>query len=73
MYQLSSEGGTRTDLASAQIRLRRGAMASPDGTAAPLSAQSRILIPVPGTHLDLYEEEVPREGATVTRPYQMAR
>ena len=63
----------RPDPASAQMRLRRGAMAGPDGTAAPLSAQSRILLPAPGTPLDLYEEEVPREGATVTRTYQLAR
>ena len=63
----------RTDLVSPQIRLRRGAMAGPDGTATPLSARSRILLPQPGTPLDLYEEEVPREGATVTRTYQMAR
>jgi hypothetical protein len=63
----------RTDPASAQMRLRRGAMAGPDGTTAPLSAQSRILLPAPGTPLDLYEEEVPREGATVTRTYQLAR
>ena len=63
----------RPDPASAQMRLRRGAMAGPDGTAAPLSAQSRILLPIPGTPLDLYEEEVPREGATVTRTYQLAR
>ena len=63
----------RTDLVSPQIRLRRGAMAGPDGTATPLSVRSRILLPQPGTPLDLYEEEVPREGATVTRTYQMAR
>jgi hypothetical protein len=36
-------------------------------------ARGRILTPRPGWKLDLYEEEVPREGVRVTRNYQYTR
>jgi hypothetical protein len=51
-------------------RLRRGSLPQPDGTTrtAPLG---RIL--EPERELRLYEEEVPREGARVTRAYRYAR
>jgi hypothetical protein len=48
------------------IRLRRGAQEPVAPT-----AQGRIL--EPGRPLSLYEEEVPRAGARVTRAYQYAR
>jgi hypothetical protein len=36
-------------------------------------AKGRILTPNPGRRLDLYEEEIPREGVRVTRSYQYTR
>jgi hypothetical protein len=52
------------------LRLRRGTLPQPDGVGhtAPLG---RIL--EPERELPLYEEEVPREGARVTRAYRYAR
>jgi hypothetical protein len=57
---------------SGTVRLRRGRLLRrgvQDGVAP--TAQGRIL--EPGRPLSLYEEEVPRAGARVTRAYQYAR
>jgi hypothetical protein len=55
------------------IRFRRGAMLRQDGSNAPRPARSRILAPTPGARLDLFEEEVPREGVRIVRAFQFAR
>jgi hypothetical protein len=62
--QISAESGA--------IRFRRGTTLRPDGTHRPQPARSRILHPNAGM-LDIFEEEIPREGARVTRSYQYAR
>ena len=54
------------------IRFRRGATLRQDGTLRPQPALSQILKPSAGP-LDIFEEEIPREGARVTRSYQYAR
>jgi len=54
------------------IRFRRGATLRQDGTTQPQPALSQILQPGVGP-LDIFEEEIPREGARVTRSYQYAR
>jgi hypothetical protein len=56
----------------AAIRFRRGAMLRQDGLVRPQTAMSQILVPGAGP-LDIFEEEIPREGARVTRSYQYAR
>lgn len=55
------------------IRLRRGAMprTGSNGQGEPIKPLGRVL--EPDRNLLLYEEEVPREGARVTRSYQYAR
>jgi hypothetical protein len=56
--------------------LRLGAMPAvqPDGSIAPIRPLGRLLVPAtPGAEVVLREEEVPREGARVTRAYQLAR
>ena len=55
------------------IRLKRGALPKPevDGIEGMLEPQGRVL--EPGQDLLLHDEEVPREGARVTRSYQYAR
>ncbi|OKI45493.1 hypothetical protein [Micromonospora sp. CB01531] len=60
------------ELAPGRIELRRGAVRrpTPDGEM-PVEPQGRLLLP--GQPLSLHEEEVPREGATVTRSWQYAR
>jgi hypothetical protein len=55
------------------IRLRRAAMLDADGRPQFNRAKGRILTPQPGRKLDLFEEEVPREGIRVTRNYQYTR
>jgi hypothetical protein len=55
------------------IRLRRAAMLDAAGVPQLSQARGRILTPDPGRRLDLYEEEVPREGVRVTRSYQYTR
>ncbi|PSJ37666.1 PA14 domain-containing protein [Allosphingosinicella deserti] len=50
-------------------RLRRSALASADGV--PIAPLGRTL--EPGRRLDIYEEEIPRAGARVTRSWQLAR
>jgi len=54
------------------IRFRRGATLRQDGTLKPQPALSQILKPSVGP-LDIFEEEIPREGCRVTRSYQYAR
>jgi hypothetical protein len=56
----------------AAIRFRRGATLRQDGSVRPQTAMSQILSPGAGP-LDIFEEEIPREGARVTRSYQYAR
>ena len=55
------------------IRLKRGALPrlASDGIEGALEPQGRVL--EPGHELLLHDEEVPREGARVTRAYQYAR
>ena len=55
------------------LRLKRGAMLNPDGLPEPVHATGRILNPDAGRGLELFEEEVPREGVRVTRNYQYTR
>jgi hypothetical protein len=58
---------------SRTIRLRRAAMLDVDGVPQFGRSKSRILTPQPGRRLDLYEEEIPREGVRVTCNYQYTR
>lgn len=58
---------------SRAIRLRRAAMLDERGVPQFNRAKGRILTPQPGRRLDLFEEEVPREGIRVTRNYQYTR
>jgi hypothetical protein len=53
------------------IRLRRSTVLQADGVSRPVRPKGRIL--EPDRPLDLFEEEVPRAGARVTRAYQYAR
>jgi hypothetical protein len=53
------------------LRLKRGAVLDTEGIPQPVHALGRIL--ESGHELLLFEEEVPREGARVTRSYQWAR
>jgi hypothetical protein len=55
------------------LRLKRGAVLKTDGSREVLHAMGRILSPHPGHALDLYEEEVPREGIRVRRTHQYCR
>lgn len=58
------------------MTLRLGALpvVQPDGTPAPIRPLGRLLTPPsPDAEVVLREEEVPREGARVTRAYQLAR
>ncbi len=61
------------DKASGAIAFRRGATLQPDGSRNLQSAQSRVLRPDRQDKLDIYEEEIPREGTRVTRAFQYAR
>jgi hypothetical protein len=61
------------DKTSGAIAFRRGATLRPDGSRNTQSAQSRILMPDAQNKLDMFEEEIPREGARVTRGFQYAR
>jgi hypothetical protein len=61
------------DASSGAIAFRRGATLRPDGSRNAQSAQSRVLRPDPQDKLDIFEEEIPREGARVTRAFQYAR
>ena len=53
------------------LRLKRGAALNTDGSKELVHALGRIL--ESGHELSLFEEEVPREGARVTRGYQFTR
>lgn len=53
------------------LRLKRGAVLKTDGSQESIPALGRIL--ESGQELSLFEEEVPREGARVTRSYQFTR
>jgi hypothetical protein len=55
------------------LRLKRGAVLKTDDLPEPVYAMGRILTPDPGRQLELFEEEVPREGVRVTRNYQYTR
>ncbi|MBL8527382.1 MAG: hypothetical protein JNL68_06830, partial [Burkholderiales bacterium] len=62
----------RIDPARPDIRLRRGrVLLDRDGQPVTPGALGRVL--EPATPLSLYEEEVPRAGARVTRAWQYAR
>jgi hypothetical protein len=63
----------QTEAATGGIRLVRGAVLRPDGSQQVIRSQGRILNPDGKPSLNIYEEEVPREGARVTRSYQLAR
>lgn len=61
------------DSASGAIAFRRGATLRPDGSRDTQSVQSRVLMPDPQNKLDIFEEEIPRQGARVIRSFQYAR
>jgi hypothetical protein len=63
----------QTDATTGAVRLIRSAVLRPDGTQLVVRPQGRILNPDGKPSLDIYEEEVPREGARITRSYQLAR
>jgi hypothetical protein len=63
----------QTDATTGAVRLIRGAVLRSDGTQLVVRPQGRILNPDGKPSLNIYEEEVPREGARVTRSYQLAR
>jgi hypothetical protein len=60
------------DAATNSLRLVRAAMLAPDGTNQLRRARGPLLN-VPGPGLVLFDEEVPREGARITRSAQHAR
>jgi hypothetical protein len=64
----------RTQLQDPSVGLRLGALERtlPDGTTEPVRPLGQLLQPLTGDVV-LHEEEVPREGARVTRAYQLAR
>ncbi len=68
--QIQTDANDPTKLA---VRLLRGAVLKPDGSQQIVRSQGRILNPDGAAPLAFYEEEVPREGARVTRNYQFAR
>jgi hypothetical protein len=55
------------------LRLKRGAVLKTDGTRETIHAKGHILNPGDSKALELFEEEVPREGIRVTRSYQFTR
>jgi hypothetical protein len=68
--QIQTDANDATKLA---VRLVRGAVLKPDGSQPIVRSQGRVLNPDGKPSLNIYEEEVPREGARVTRSYQLAR
>jgi hypothetical protein len=64
----------RTQLQDPSIGLRLGALERtlPDGTTEPIKPLGQLLQPLAG-EIVLREEEVPREGARLSRAYQLAR
>jgi hypothetical protein len=63
----------QTDPATLAVRLVRGTVLKPDGSQQIVHSQGRILNPDNNARLAVYDEEIPREGAKVTRSYQLAR
>lgn len=61
------------DPVNGAIAFRRGATLQPDGSRNTQSAQSRVLMPDPQEKLDIFEEEIPREGVRVMRGFRYAR
>ncbi len=59
--------------ATLAVQLVRGAVLNVDGSLQVIRSQGRILNPDNKGLLALYEEEVPREGARVSRNYQLTR
>lgn len=59
----------------AGLRLERAKLLATDGAPRFVEARGRILNPAEaaGAGLAIFEEEIPREGARVTRAYQLAR
>ena len=57
------------------LRLKRAALLEPAGRHEPNRARGRVLNPEPPPPggLSIHDEEIPREGARVTRHYQLAR
>ena len=53
------------------MRLKRGAVLQPDGSSTVHHSQSRVL--GTGSPLLLYDEDVPREGAQMTRLRRLSR
>jgi len=68
--RIQTDANDATKLA---VRLVRGAVLKPGGSQQIVRSQGRILNPDSRAPLAFYEEEVPREGARVTRSYQFAR
>lgn len=64
---------TLTDPLTRTVRLVRGALLKADGSQQIVRSRGRILNPDGAAPLAFYEEEVPREGARVTRNYHLAR
>lgn len=63
----------QVDPARSAVAFRQGATLQHDGSRNVQSAQSRVLMPDHQDKLDIHEEEIPREGARVTRGFQYAR
>jgi len=61
----------QTTAGQALSRLKRGALLQPDGTKKPNVATGDVLLSL--SNLLLYDEEVPREGACITRRRRLAR
>jgi hypothetical protein len=64
---------TRPDDPSLGLRLGALPRSLPDGSTELIPPLGRLLQPPGGGDLVLSEEEVPREGARITRAYQLAR
>jgi hypothetical protein len=63
----------RIESGNGSIAFRRGATLRQDGSREMQSARSRVLMPDPQDTLDIFEEEIPREGVRVTSAHQYAR
>lgn len=63
---------TQIEAGKLAIAFRRGATLGADGSRA-MSARGRVLSPDPQGRLEIFEEEIPREGVRVSRATQYAR
>lgn len=63
---------TQIETGKPAIAFRRGATLGADGSRA-MSARSHVLKPDPQDRLDIFEEEIAREGVRVCRAFQYAR